>query len=531
MSQPTTQTTSAETVEKSKLKQLEDPAKRRIYWLNRLNVTREDGTVEELRPTPEVIAVAIAKCSRMDTPFDQNVDDVPLKKAAEFHEKWVVGYGHSSVAEHATSSVAIENISQVVTKIIEDSRLASYTEKSSRYQVFTRDRSITPSAILKSELAKEYTETVDALYNLYEELRAPVSVLLRGRFPKAEDISEKGYEAQIKARMFDVIRCLLPAGSTTSFGMTCNARVWEHVISKLLSHPLEEAQQVGQELRNALKGEVDLDPDLALSERPHPILLKYAADKPYLRETPKELHALAQEILTKPTGDISPVATAERQVVMVYDDSSAETRVAAALLTRFSDRSYADIFTYLKHDPELTKRVIETALEKRGSHDQPMRELEHATFSHEIMMDYGAWRDIQRHRLCTQTNQTLGVNLGYEVPEEISTVGYTDQFHALMKRVEAIHAKLLTSGLENEAEYIVPMVYRRRLLVTWDLRELFHFIELRSGIKGHPSYRHIAQEVWRTMEQTHPFLAKFIRVDLRGNEAGVSTVGAKPKGI
>lgn len=525
--------TVSEIPEKSKLVPPKDPTQRRIYWLNRLKVTREDGSQEELRPTPEVVAVAIAKCSRMDTPFDQNVDDVPLKKAAEFHEKWVVGYGHSSVAEHATSSVAIENISQVVTKIIEDSRLASYTEKSSRYQVFTRDRAVTPLAIKNSTVAEDYTRAMDGLYSLYEELRGPIAELMRERFPKAEGLSDKGYEAQIKARTFDVVRSLLPAASMTSFGMTGNARVWEHVISKLLSHPLEEAQAVGLELRNALKGEADLDPDVALAERPHPILLKYAAPKPYLNETPEALSRLAKETFAKISEAPSSlsVATPERPVVMLYDDAEAEARVAAALLVRVTDRPYTEVFQRVKNDPALIEQVLTTALEPRGPHDQPLRELEHATFSHEIVMDYGAWRDIQRHRMCTQTNQALGLTLGYDVPEEIQAVGYTEHFHHMMQEITRVHAALLAAGLRHEAEYIVPMAYRRRLLVTWNLRELFHFIELRSGIKGHPSYRRIAQEIWRTLEQTHPFIAKFIRVDLRGDEASVSTVGAKPKGI
>ncbi len=524
--------TSTVVIEKSKLIPRSDPSQRRIYWLNRLKVKREDGTEEELRPTPEVIAVAIAKCSRMDTAFDQNVDDVPLKKAAEFHEKWVVGYGHSSVAEHATSSVAIENVSQVVTKIMEDSRLASYTEKSSRYQVFTRDRTVTPSSIKNSQLAQDYEQVIDKLYSLYEELRTPIAELMKERFVKSEEVSDRGYEAQIKARTFDVVRCLLPAASTTSFGMTCNARVWEHVISKLLSHPLEEANTVGQELLNALKGGPELDPDVALAERPHPILLKYATTKPYLRETFEDITKIAQELFTQNSSDQTiSEATLSRPVVLLYDDCKAETRVAAALLSRVSDRAYGEIIHRIKDDRALVERILETALLKRGSHDQPIRELEHATFSHEIVMDYGAWRDIQRHRMCTQTNQTLGITLGYDLPEEIQTVGYADRFHTMMHEVTRMHEHLIQEGLVHEAEYIVPMAYRRRLFVTWNLRELFHFIELRSGIKGHPSYRRIAQETWRTLEQTHPFLAKFIRVDLRGDEASVSTIGSKPKGI
>jgi len=516
--------------EKSKIVPPTDPKARRVYWMNRMKVTREDGTTEELHPTPEVIAVAIAKCSRSETPFDQNVDEVSLEKAAEFHEKWVVGFGHGSVAEHAVSSVAIENISQVAIKVLEDSRLASYTEKSSRYQVFSRERTFTPEAIKKSSMADAYAQLLGHLYDLYEELYAPMSNLMKKRFPQAPDVADKAYAAQTKARTLDVARVLLPAASLTMFGMTANARVWEQVISKCLSHPLEEVRAIGEELKNTLKGESDMDPNLALQERPHPTLLKYADAKPWIRETLDDLRRLASESLPtygRPGGSPIPV----RPVTLMRDDEFAEARVAAALLTRVSHEPFLAIYEHVRADRDFCHRIIETALNKRDPHQAPLREFEHAQFQHEIVMDYGAWRDIQRHRICTQTNQALSTHLGFVIPEEIETLGFADKYKAAMEEAAWVYHALISHGLIHEASYAVPMAYRRRLLVSWNLRELFHFIELRSGIKGHPSYRKIAQDIWRTIDETHPLLAKFIRVDLRGNEAGVSTLGAKPKGI
>ncbi|HEU0050887.1 MAG TPA: FAD-dependent thymidylate synthase [Patescibacteria group bacterium] len=507
-----------------------NPSQRRIYWMNRLKVMREDGTQEELHPTPEVIAVAIAKCSRTETPFDQNIDDVTLEKAAEFHEKWVVGYGHGSVAEHAVSSVGIENISQVAIKVLEDTRLASFTEKSSRYQVFSRERAFVPDTIRFSPIADTYQLLLKHLYDLYEELFPRMADLMRNRFPKTADLTEKAYEAQTKARALDVVRCLLPAASLSSLGMTANARVWGHVISKCLSHPLEEVRAIGTELRNVLKGEPEMNPDLALQERPHPTLLKYAEPKSYLQETPANLQEIAASLFKNPNQTHGPTTIA-RSVTLVQDDAFAEVRIAAALLTRVSHVPYAEIFDRIKTDHELCEQVITTSLIKRGAHEAVLREFEHAVFQHEIVMDYGAWRDIQRHRMCTQTNQPLSVHLGYGMPEEIETLGYQNQFIQVMQEAARVYEAMIVHGLTNEAEYAVPMAYRRRLLVTWNLRELFHFIELRSGIKGHPSYRKIAQELWRTLDETHPFLAKFINVDMRGNEATVSTLGAKPRGI
>jgi thymidylate synthase ThyX len=513
---------------KPKLLQPERPNARRVYWMNRMDVEREDGTHVTLVPTPEQLAVAIAKCSRSTTPFDQNVDDVTLEKAADFHEKWVVGYGHNSVAEHAVASVAFQNIPQTVIKVLEDTRLASFTEKSSRYQVFTRDRVAVPDSLIVSDHAPKVKDLFDHLYGLYESLFPELTALMRGRFPKPDDMSDGAYNAATKGRVCDVVRYLLPAAAVGSLGMTANARTWEYVIVKLLSSPDPLARQVGRELKAVLRGGPDMDRDAALHEMPLPTLLKYADPRPYITETPVVLQQVAKDIL----GDGSAtcrVATPDRPVAMTMDDPEAELRIAAALVTRYGRAPHALALTRLRGDATSVENVIRAALQGRGPHDAPLREFEHAFFQHEIVMDYGAWRDIQRHRICTQTNQSLGTDLGYDIPEEIETIGHSGEWRYVLDEAALLYDQLMASGFEVEAPYVVPMAYRRRLVVGWNLREIFHFVELRSGKKGHPSYRRIAQEVWRTLQETHPLLATFIRVDL--SKESLSTLGAKPKGF
>ncbi|MCI0479712.1 FAD-dependent thymidylate synthase [Candidatus Uhrbacteria bacterium] len=501
---------------------------RRIYWLNRIELEREDGGHVTIVPTPEQLAVAIAKCSRSSTPFDRNIDEVSLEKAADFHEKWVVGYGHSSVAEHAVASVAFQNIPQTVIKILEDSRLASFTEKSSRYQVFTRDRVSVPATLVTSPHGPKVAELFDHLYGLYDSLFPELTALMRGRFPKTDEMTDGAYNAATKARVCDVVRYLLPAAALGSLGMTANARTWEHVIMKLLSSPDAVARQVGRELKTVLKGASDMDKELALREKPLPTLLKYADPKPYLTDTPVVLEQLARELMDGIAAE-GRVATPERPVVMTKDDPEAEIHVAAAILTRFGGTPYAATLKRLRGDGPAVERVLRAAVADRGPHDAPLRELEHAWFQHEIVMDYGAWRDVQRHRICTQTNQPLGTDLGYDIPEEIETVGHSGEWRYVLDEAALLHDALVADGFGTEATYVVPMAYRRRMLVGWNLRELFHFIELRSGKKGHPSYRRIAQELWRTIQETHPLLAAFIRVDL--SDETTSTLGGKPKGF
>ncbi|MDD5438150.1 MAG: FAD-dependent thymidylate synthase [Patescibacteria group bacterium] len=522
---------SIDEVKKAKLIQPADPTTRRIYWLNHFRTKREDGEAVELRPTPEQLAVAVAKCSRSSTPFDQNVDDVSLEKAAEFHEKWVVGYGHSSVAEHAVASVAFQNIPQTIIKILEDNRLASFTEVSSRYQVFTRQRVGIPKSLAQSQFADRVNQLFDHLYNLYDECYALLDPIFRERQAQG-DMPDAAYKATIKAMTCDRVRYLLPAAALAALGMTANARVWEKAIIKLLSSADPLAQQIGDEIKSVLRGFASLDRDQALKHFPLPTLLKYADPSQYMAGLPSKMTELASEILAErqtETKEYAVGATAENPVVCTYDDNLTEMRISSALLSRYAKIPMEQALNIVSRDKPLQEKIIKAALEERGPHDIPPREFEHAWFQHEIVMDYGAWRDIQRHRICTQTNQPLGTDLGFDIPDEIGEIGKAKEFAEVMDEARQLNRDILAAGMVAEAQYVVPMAYRRRLLVSWNLRELFHFIELRSGKKGHPSYRRIAQEIWRLLDESHHMIASFIRVDL--SQENISTLGAKPKGF
>ena len=196
------------------------PAERRIYTLpNNL--------------MPEVKAVTFAKCSRSPEPFDQIAQELTEEKSAEFHDKWVVGFGHSSIAEHAVISLAIENVSNIATKVIEDSRLASFTEKSSRYQVFSKDKLYMPENVMNSELKDIYLDAVNSLMDVYEQMTQPMMDFVEKKYPRPEDQGEKIYKMISKARACDNLRYLLPTATLTNLGMTINTRELEHLIMKL----------------------------------------------------------------------------------------------------------------------------------------------------------------------------------------------------------------------------------------------------------------------------------------------------------
>jgi thymidylate synthase ThyX len=150
---------------------------------------------------------------------------------------------------------------------------------------------------------------------------------------------------------------------------------------------------------------------------------------------------------------------------------------------------------------------------QRGKWDQPLRALEHLYYTFEILVDFGAFRDIQRHRMATQTRQRLTTAWGYSTPPEIAEFGLSDTFDECMERAAQAYDRIALE-MPEEAQYVLPLAYRTRVLFTWNLRELHHFISLRSGKQGHAAYRRIAQDVWRALSAEHPLMAGFIRVDL-----------------
>lgn len=469
---------------------------RRIYNLNNLK--------------PEITAVAFAKCSRSPESFKDIAKELTEQKSSAFHEKYVVGYGHGSVAEHATLHIAIENVSILATKVIEDNRLASFTEKSTRYQIFDRNRYYKPKKIMDSEFGPFYEETMNFIFDTYNSLFEPMRKFILKKYPQKPEEPDQIYNAIIKARTCDNIRYLLPAATLTNLGMTANARVWEHAIVKLLSHPLDEMKEIGEGIK-----------ECALKVTP--TLVKYANPNEYLQTTLKNLETLSSKLLSKKIKPTIPVK-------IVDYDKDAENHLITALLYRGSNLPYKQILKSVKKISQKQKsNIIDEALKNRSPFDSPIRELEHIYYTFDILMDYGAFRDIQRHRMCTQTNQDVTTDHGFEIPKEIEEAGLIKSYKEIINKAIKLY-KTIYPQFPKEAQYVVPFAFRKRVLITWNLRELHHFISLRSGQKGHISYRRIAQACWQQLEKIHPLLTKYIKVDMTdGSSSWAATLYKKPK--
>ena len=495
-------------------------------------VTNLDEPIFALRNLPEeVIAVLFAYYSRsrdslrrnllklleegdLDLAGDSNavtvqmddVDDDRLAKAREkakvFHEKWVVGYGHSSVAEHGCVHLALENVSIIASKLIEDCRLASYTEKSTRYVAFDASKMYYPPALAENTL---YRETIAALLDAYTGWTEDIVAKIKSRVPKTEKQTDRGYDAACRASTFDVLRYLLPSATYTNIGLTLNARSLETMITKLLSQSLPEGRAIGEAIKREAQHIV-------------PTLLKYADHNPYRDETDSAIASIARKTAPTPFRGRhhGEVVFGGGSATMVHGDADADDKLVAAILYGYTQQSAEELLSTVRSmDQAAKEKIVDEYLCRRGKHDAPGRALESIFCTVEMTMDYGAYRDIQRHRMASQTTQSPLPYFGFSMPPEIERFGYTAAYTALMERSKTAYESLVQAGFEREAAYVLPLATRMRALFTWNLREVTHFVELRSSRQGHPSYRHIAQEVYRAVEGSFPLVARYMRPNMK----------------
>ncbi|MFQ5913160.1 MAG: FAD-dependent thymidylate synthase [Nitrospinota bacterium] len=447
---------------------------------------------------PEVVAVAFAKTSRSPKAFDEIAAELTDEASAQFHEKWVVGYGHASVAEHAVLSIAIENVSRYATEVIEANRLASYTEKSSRYQVFSLGDFFVPEEIAASPRAEEYRKAMRWMFENYHNVQKKLETFLRdsGRLPRRENESDRGYAVRVRAYALDRARFLLPISALANVGMTGNARVLEHAIRKMLSHELSEVRDIGKTLKSVCQEVL-------------PTLVKYADYNPYLAETRQALQPLAEGTLEAQAG--SPEEPYSR--LLEYPEEP-EPALAAAILYKYTDLPFETVRARLQALAKQGKEgIIEEALRRLNPFDIPVREMEHLTYTFECLVDQGAYLDLKRHRMCTQTVQLPTIRHGYSVPELIDDAGVRPEYLAGIERAEACYEGF-SKDYPNEARYFVLNAHRRRMLWRMNLRELMHVVKLRSGPGGHFTYRRVAQQLYREVARIHPFIARFVQANL-----------------
>lgn len=442
--------------------------------------------------SPETIAVAFAKTSRFPDSFRNIAADLTDEKSAQFHEKWVVGYGHASVAEHAVLHLAIENVSRIAMEAIESNRLASYTEKSTRYQKWDPEAFHVPAELADHSLRDPYFTTCRMLFETYAASLEPVRAIIAAQVPRREDEKEAAYDRRIRSRYVDVCRFILPAASLANVGMTANGRVLENAIRKWLSSPLAEVREIGETVKRVAQGEL-------------PTLVKYAEAVEYLVETLRKFPPLADNIATGVEGGGDVCA-------LVDYDREGENKVLAAALYRFGDMPYTRALEKVGLASQAERESLaETLLGRLDRFDVPLRELEHCAYTFDLVMDQGAYAEFKRHRMMTQTPQLQTAALGYATPLLIAEAGFGPEYEAAMDAARSTWEKL------NEfnpyvAQYVVPNGFNRRVLATFNLREAYAFCQLRAAANAHFSIRLIAQHVYEEIVNVHPLLAKYMKL-------------------
>jgi thymidylate synthase ThyX len=448
--------------------------------------------------SPETIAVAFAKTSRSPESFRDIAAELSDEKSAQFHEKWVVGYGHASVAEHAVLHIAFENVSRIAIESIESNRLASYTEKSTRYQKWGQDDFTIPPELDGHPLRAEFVDTIRLLFKVYADSLNPVRTLIFDRFPRRENEKDEAWDRRIRSKYVDVCRFLLPAAALANVGMTANARVMENTIRKMLSHELTEVREIGATVKEVSKAET-------------PTLVKYADAVSYLVETIKELGELENRDSMLRQAQHSGFETGD-WCSLIDHDKDGEKKVLAAALYRFGEMAYTDALNYVDGLSEVEKeKLAETLLGKLGKFDIPLRELEYSAYTFDLVMDQGAYAEFKRHRMMTQTPQRLTTRLGYATPLLIAEAGFQSEYEAAMESASKMFEKLYQFS-PAVAQYVVPNGFNRRVLAQFNLREAYAFCQLRSAANAHFSIRRVAQKIYEELARVHPLLTKYMKL-------------------
>ncbi len=443
-------------------------------------------------------------------------------KAREFYERVLVGYGDDSVAQLGGAHVALEGISNVAAKAIEDSRVgAAFLEKSTRYVRFDRKDSDgrwlfhPEERLCASPHREEFLALMDRLFSAYAAQIDPMIEGIRRllpieqvdvRHPKtgaplawdevARDeellrMAKRAYGATVRAHACDVIRGYLPGATRTNVGVFASGQAYEHLLGRLLSHPLTELNGLG----SALKQELD---ELI------PAFVKRAGKSDYLAALREGTLTLAKTLPGAPP----PTPTPAEPVRLVDVDADADVKVLTALLYPHAGEPLPALRALVASMPpgERAARMGELAALRRHRRDKPPRALEAVDYTFDLLGNLGIYRDLHRHRILSQERQLFTTTHGFDVPPELDEIGGRPLWNERMKEAASLHEKL-RRDFPYEAQYVVPFAYRVRWTVRMNLREAVHLCELRTMPQGHPDYRRLAQEMWRRIEAAHPALA------------------------
>ena len=449
------------------------------------------------------------------TSLDEQV--LAIQKAQKFYDRILDGFGDDSIGELGGAHLALEKVSILAAKVVEDCRIGgSPLEKSTRYIYF--DKKINDKyqfyqepVLMTSAFRSLYNDTCNLLFDTYSKLISPLMEKVEKSIPREEHISKTAYTTALRAKVLDCLRGLLPASTFTNLGIFGNGRFFENLIRRLSTNNLAELQEIGKETFNELSKVIP-----SFIRRTDPSS-KYQQGYTHFMDQMKTDIKLMSEIHASRV-----VGEKDIGVALIGYDPEVIPKVAGAILFENSKASLFGLQEYCRTLPEEeVARILDAAALARESrrHKSP-RALEHATFTFEIVADFGVYRDLQRHRILTQEKQNLTCDYGYYLPNEIIDTEMEKQYiHAMESAKKAYDT--IAEQLPEEAQYVVPMAYNLRWYFHVNLRTLQWLCELRSSPAGHPTYRLIAQEMAHQICEVFPQFERFFKfVDFEGYELG-----------
>ncbi|MDH4145153.1 MAG: FAD-dependent thymidylate synthase [Acidimicrobiia bacterium] len=491
-------------------------------------VTNLDGPVFALVHLPEVVKGALfARYSRspkglrrlfldefvgdLDISADEDLDaTVGVDRAEKLYERVFVEYGDDSVAQLGGVHLACEQASNLLTKVLEWGRLASYLEQSTRYIAYDqrlggRYRYLRDAAVMASPSATRYVADMDRIFETYARLGQLMGEHFSAAVPKDPADSDLVYRQAIRAKALDTVRGVLPAASLSNVGIYGSGQAYEQLVLRMRAHPLPEARAYADmiltELRKVIPSflrRVDL-PD------------RGGAWTAYLESTRTQTAELAERLFAQ---QVPGPGHAEPVVRLVDFDPDGEAKVLAAMLYPHVDLPEHRIVERVREltATERVELVRAYVGDRTNRRHKPGRALERTDYRFDVFADYGAFRDLQRHRLLTIEWQRFTPHHGYVRSPAIDEAGHASRFDQAMARSAALYEHL-AGEFPEQAGYAVALAYRVRFVMQMNARSAMHVLELRSTPQGHPSYRRVAQEMHRLIAQEagHHAIAEMMR--------------------
>ncbi|MGE0242904.1 MAG: FAD-dependent thymidylate synthase [Nitrososphaeraceae archaeon] len=454
-----------------------------------------------------------------------------------FYKKVLSEYGDDSVAELGEAQLAIESISNIAAKNIEDQRIGlSYIEKSSRYVYFDKKingqyKYLREKKIMDSRYADNYLEVCDLSFDIYSKNIELMQKFIMEKEPidkfqfydsiskhdiyfnnlkEYDDIksAQRAYKSTIKAKSLDLLRGLLPASTLTNLGISGNGRAFEYLLSRLYASNLTEMNILSDQLYEELN--LIIPSFIYRIKNQHGISMQN-----YLRNTKEIILKMTKEHLSH----IKIDSNLDHNVNLIFyeDNTEAEVKIASSILfEQAAGHSLTIITDYVRSLPRNQRHEIIKAYTslRTNRRQRPGRAFEMIEYTFEMLTNFGIFRDLHRHRILTLERQLLSTRHGYDVPKEISELGILSDFKDCMYKCNEVF-QILVKNYPEESQYVVNFAYRYPYFIKLNLREAAHMIELRTLPQGHPDYRYVCQEIFKKIKYIHPFLSQGIKfVDL-----------------